>query len=135
MVFLWHIKLTNTGDARMRIYIYTRTSTAQQNDGLAAQEATCRSFMNNLAQQDQWRCEFQPCMATSGVLTSYVVREQISGCVHFANRHAGCVLLAKRHTGLYPGNVNVHRDYESARHCDKPLAVLRALGVSTSVCH
>jgi DNA invertase Pin-like site-specific DNA recombinase len=118
----------------MRIFIYTRTSTAQQNDGLDAQQATCRSYLTNLAQQDQWRRRFQPCLSANGTLLVEVLREQISGSVAFAKRPVGGALLARLQTGDHLCIAKLDRAFRSARDCHNTLAVLRERGVSTSVC-
>jgi putative DNA-invertase from lambdoid prophage Rac len=118
----------------MRIFIYSRTSTAQQNDGLGAQEATCRSFLNNLAQQEQWRKRFLPSVAADGTLDVQVVREQVSGSIAFAKRPAGKVLLDSLRRGDHLCIAKLDRAFRSARDCHNTLAVLRERGVSTSVC-
>jgi putative DNA-invertase from lambdoid prophage Rac len=118
----------------MRIYVYARTSTAQQNDGLAAQESTCRSFLNNLAQQEHWRRRFQPCITANGTLTVDVVREHISGSVAFAKRPVGGALLARLQKGDHLCIAKLDRAFRSARDCHNTLAMLRERGVSTSVC-
>lgn len=116
------------------IYIYCRTSTTLQNDGLGAQESTCRSFLHNLAQQDQWRRKFQPCMADNGNLYLEVVREQISGSVAFAKRPLAGALLTKLKKGDHLCIAKLDRAFRSARDCHNTLAELRERGVSTSVC-
>ena len=83
----------------MSIYIYARVSTVQQNDGLDAQEATCRSFLNNLLAQEAWKKKFQSVTTASGQLRVNVVREQISGSVAFPKRPQGAALLAKLKKG------------------------------------
>lgn len=121
-------------ETTLKIYIYCRTSTAQQNDGLAAQESTCRSFLNLLAQQEQWRRRFQPCLTANGTLMVEVVREHISGSVAFAKRPLAGALLAKLHKGDHLTIAKLDRAFRSARDCHNVLHELRERGVSTSVC-
>jgi DNA invertase Pin-like site-specific DNA recombinase len=118
----------------MRIYIYARTSTAQQSDGLGAQESICRSFLNNLSQQEQWKRRFQPSVNSDGTLAITVVREHISGSVAFAKRPEGGRLLAGLEKGDHLCIAKLDRAFRSARDCHNTLAVLRERGVSTSVC-
>src|SRR5690242_12765164 len=115
----------------MKIYVYCRTSTAQQQDGRAAQEATCRAFLNNLAQQEMWRRRFQPCINASGTLMVEVVPEQISGSVAFAKRPQGGALLAKLQKGDHLCIAKLDRAFRSARDCHNVLYELRERGVST----
>jgi DNA invertase Pin-like site-specific DNA recombinase len=116
------------------IYIYCRVSTVQQNDGLEAQEATCRSFLNNLLAQDQWRKKFQSVTTVSGQLTVNVVREQISGSVAFPKRPQGEALLAQLKKGDHVCFAKLDRAFRSARDCHNTLAVLKERGISTSIC-
>jgi DNA invertase Pin-like site-specific DNA recombinase len=116
------------------IFIYCRVSTVQQNDGLDAQEATCRSFLNNLLAQDQWRKRFQSVTTASGQLTVNVVREQISGSVAFPKRPQGAALLAQLKKGDHLCFAKLDRAFRSARDCHNTLAELKTLGVSTSIC-
>ncbi len=118
----------------MKVYVYCRTSTPLQNDGLAAQEATCRAFLNNLAQQEQWYRRFQPTIAASGTLTLEVVSEQISGSVAFAKRPLAGELLRRLEKGDHLCIAKLDRAFRSARDCHNILHELRQRGVSTSVC-
>ncbi|MCX6543800.1 MAG: recombinase family protein [Acidobacteria bacterium] len=118
----------------MNIYLYTRVSTVQQNDGLDAQEATCRSFLGNLLGQEAWRKRFQSVTTASGQLTVNVVREQVSGSVAFPKRPQGAALLAKLRKGDHLCFAKLDRAFRSARDCHNTLAELKTLGVSTSIC-
>lgn len=118
----------------MRVHVYCRTSTPLQYDGLAAQEATCRGFLNNLAQQDHWRKRFQPCIAANGALAVEVIREQISGSVAFAKRPLAGELLRRLERGDHLCFAKLDRAFRSARDCHNVLHELRERGVSTSVC-
>lgn len=118
----------------MRVYVYCRTSTPLQNDGLAAQEATCRAFLNNLAQQEQWHRRFKPCIAASGALTLEVISEQISGSVAFAKRPLAGDLLRRLEKGDHLCIAKLDRAFRSARDCHNILHELRQRSVSTSVC-
>jgi putative DNA-invertase from lambdoid prophage Rac len=118
----------------MKIHIYCRTSTALQNDGLDAQEATCRAFLTNLAAQDQWRRRFQGCLSANGTLMMDAVREQISGSVAFSKRPVAGALLAKLQKGDHLCIAKLDRAFRSARDCHNTLAELKERGVSTSVC-
>jgi putative DNA-invertase from lambdoid prophage Rac len=118
----------------MKIYVYCRTSTAQQNDGLAAQESTCRSFLNNLAPQGQWRVRFQSCLTANGTLLLEVLREHISGSVAFSKRPVAGALLAKLQKGDHLCIAKLDRAFRSARDCHNTLAELKERGVSTSIC-
>jgi putative DNA-invertase from lambdoid prophage Rac len=121
----------------MRIVVYCRTSTALQNDGLAAQESICRSFLTNLLAQDQWRKRFAERVTGSGKLLVEVVNEHISGSVAFPKRPEAGKLLAPD-SGLKQGDhlciAKLDRAFRSSRDCHNTLAVLRERGVSTSVC-
>jgi len=116
------------------IYIYCRVSTVQQNDGLDAQEATCRSFLNNLLGQEQWKKRFQSVTTTSGQLTVNIVREQVSGSVAFNKRERGTELLATLKKGDHLCFAKLDRAFRSARDCHNTLAVLKERGISTSIC-
>jgi putative DNA-invertase from lambdoid prophage Rac len=116
------------------IYIYCRVSTVQQNDGLDAQESTCRSFLNNLLGQDQWKKRFQSVTTASGQLTVNIVREQISGSVAFPKRPQGEALLARLKKGDHLCFAKLDRAFRSARDCHNTLAVLKERGISTSIC-
>jgi DNA invertase Pin-like site-specific DNA recombinase len=118
----------------MSVYIYCRTSTAQQQDGLAAQESICRSFLNNLLAQEQWQKRFQGCVNSSGQLLLEVVNEQISGSVAFTKRPRGGELLAKLQKGDHLCLAKLDRAFRSARDCHNTLAELKGRGVSTSIC-
>jgi DNA invertase Pin-like site-specific DNA recombinase len=116
------------------IYIYTRVSTVQQNDGLDAQEDVCRRFLNNLLAQDTWKKRFQSVTTASGQLTVNVVREQVSGSVAFNKRERGAELLATLTKGDHLCFAKLDRAFRSARDCHNTLAVLKERGVSTSIC-
>jgi putative DNA-invertase from lambdoid prophage Rac len=118
----------------MNIYIYCRTSTVQQQDGLAAQESICRSFLNNLLAQAQWRKRFQDRISSSGQLLVEVVNEQISGSVAFPKRPRAGELLSKLQKGDHLCIAKLDRAFRSARDCHNTLAELKERGVSTSVC-
>lgn len=118
----------------MNIYIYARVSTVQQNDGLDAQEATCRSFLGNLLAQEAWRKKFQSVTTASGQLSVNIVRERISGSVPFHKRDLGAELLAKLKKGDHLCFAKLDRAFRSARDCHNTLAVLKERGISTSIC-
>src|ERR1700730_2137080 len=121
----------------MKIVIYCRTSTAQQHDGLAAQESICRSFLTNLLPQEQWRKRFAERISASGKLLVEVVNEHISGSVAFPKRPEAAKLLAPG-TGLQQGDhlclAKLDRAFRSSHDCHNTLAELKERGVSTSVC-
>jgi len=116
------------------IYIYCRVSTIQQNDGLDAQEATCRSFLGNLLAQETWKKRFQSVTTASGQLTVNRVRERVSGSVAFPKRERGAELLAKLRKGDHLCFAKLDRAFRSARDCHNTLAMLKERGVSTSIC-
>ena len=118
----------------MSVYIYCRTSTVQQQDGLAAQESICRSFLNNLLAQDQWQKRFQGHINSSGQLLVEVVNEQISGSVAFGKRLRAGELLTKLQKGDHLCLAKLDRAFRSARDCHNTLAELKGRGVSTSIC-
>jgi DNA invertase Pin-like site-specific DNA recombinase len=118
----------------MSVYIYCRTSTAQQKDGLAAQESICRSFLNNLLAQEQWQKRFQGNVSSSGQVLVEVVNEQISGSVAFAKRPRAGELLDKLKKGDHLCLAKLDRAFRSARDCHNTLANLKERGVSTSIC-
>lgn len=118
----------------MSVYIYCRTSTAQQQDGLAAQESICRSFLNNLLAQEQWQKRFQGSVNSSGQLLVTVVNEQVSGSVAFPKRPQGGELLARLQKGDHLCLAKLDRAFRSARDCHNTLAQLKERGISTSIC-
>jgi DNA invertase Pin-like site-specific DNA recombinase len=119
----------------VNIFIYCRTSTAQQTDGLEVQESRCRAFLTNLLAQDAWRTRFQSRISTSGtLLITEVVNEQISGSVAFPKRPRAAALLAKLQKGDHLCIWKLDRAFRSSRDCHNTLAELKERGVSTSVC-
>lgn len=118
----------------MNIYIYCRTSTTQQTDGLDTQESICRSFLGNLLAQEQWQRRFRPCISDTGRLSVQVKREHVSGSVPFLKRDVGGELLRQLQRGDHLCIAKLDRAFRSARDCHNTLAELKERGVSTSVC-
>lgn len=118
----------------MTIYIYCRVSTVQQHDGLDSQESMCRSFLNNLLAQQQWKKRFEGATNPNGQLTVTVVREQTSGSVAFPRRPQGAALLDVLKKGDHLCFAKLDRAFRSARDCHNTLALLKERGVSTSIC-
>jgi DNA invertase Pin-like site-specific DNA recombinase len=118
----------------MRICIYCRVDSAHETEAMGAQDFGCRTFLDTLLGQAQWRKRFQSQIGGSGKLLPEVIFEHVPGTVPFAARPRGSELLAKLDPGDHLCVLNLDCAFKSAGDCYHTLVTLRDRGVSVSVC-